>query len=115
MSGYFDGRNGRLSKTWRVRRCGKPVKTLRYLGDIQFEEICWNCNCCLVSVMTESSPSWGFGEFDCRNIPLQDDTPICHDCLGGEWNKQDYNKYTFTARLLGCKRLVTRRKLEQEC
>ena len=22
--------------------------------------------------------------------------------LGGEWNKQVYNKYTFTARLLGC-------------
>ena len=30
--------------------------------------------------------------------------------LGGEWNKQVYNKYIFTARL-GCQRLVTRRKL----
>ena len=49
MSGYFDGRNGRLSKTRRFRRCGKSVKTLgdlRVLGDLQFEEICWNCNCC---------------------------------------------------------------------
>ena len=49
MSGYFDGRNGRLSKTWRFRRCGKSVKTLgdlRVLGDLQFEEICWNWNCC---------------------------------------------------------------------
>ena len=45
MSGYFDGRNGRLSKTWRFRRCGTSVKTLedfRDLGDLQFEEICWN-------------------------------------------------------------------------
>ena len=32
MSGYFDGRNGRLSKT------------LRDLRDLQFEEICWKCN-----------------------------------------------------------------------
>ena len=31
--------------------------------------------------------------------------------LGDEWNKQIYNKYIFTARLLGCYRLVTRRKL----
>ena len=31
--------------------------------------------------------------------------------LGGEWNKQVNNKYNFTARLLGCSRLVTRRKL----
>ena len=31
---------------------------------------------------------------------LQDDTPEC--LLGGEWNKPVYNKYTFTARLLGC-------------
>ena len=49
MSGYFDGRNGRLSKTWRFRRCGKSVKTLgdlRDLGDLQFEEIYWNWNCC---------------------------------------------------------------------
>ena len=45
MSGYFDGRNGRLSKTLRFRRSGKSVKTLgdlRDLGDLQFEEICWN-------------------------------------------------------------------------
>ena len=28
MSGYFDGRNGRLSKTWRFRRSGKSVKTI---------------------------------------------------------------------------------------
>ena len=49
MSAYFDGRNGRLSKTWRFRRSGKSVKTLgdlRDLGDLQFEEICWNWNCC---------------------------------------------------------------------
>ena len=32
MSGYFDGRNGRLSKTWRFRRSGKSVKTL---GDLR--------------------------------------------------------------------------------
>ena len=47
MSAYFDGKNGRLSKTWRFRRCGKSVKTLgdsRDLGDIQFEEIRWNWN-----------------------------------------------------------------------
>ena len=45
MSEYFDGMNGRLSKTWRLRRCGKSVKTLgdlRDFGDLQFEEICWN-------------------------------------------------------------------------
>ena len=49
MSGYFDGRHGRLSKAWRFRKCGKSVKTLgdlRDLGDLQFEEICWNWNCC---------------------------------------------------------------------
>ena len=47
MSGYFDGRNGTLLKTWKFRRCGKSVKTLRDLrdlGDIKFEEICWNWN-----------------------------------------------------------------------
>ena len=40
MSGYFYGRNGRLSKTWRFRRYGKSVKTsgdLRDLGYLQFE------------------------------------------------------------------------------
>ena len=31
--------------------------------------------------MTESSPSWGSVVFDCWTIPLQDDTPVCHDCL----------------------------------
>ena len=36
----------------------------------------------------------------CWMSPLQDETPVCHD--GGKWNKQVYNKYTFTARLLGC-------------
>ena len=36
MSGYFDGRNGRLSKT---------LGDLRDLGDLQFEEICWNWSC----------------------------------------------------------------------
>ena len=39
MSGYFDGRNGRLSKTWRFRRSDKYVKTLgdfRNVGDLQF-------------------------------------------------------------------------------
>ena len=49
MSGYFDGRNGRLSKTWRFQRCGKSVKTLRDLkdlGDLYLEKICWNWNCC---------------------------------------------------------------------
>ena len=42
MSGYFDGKNGRLSKIWRFRRSGKSVKTLgnlRDLGDFQSEEI----------------------------------------------------------------------------
>ena len=42
MSGEFDGRNGRLSKTWIFRRSGKSVKTLgdlRDLRDLQFEEI----------------------------------------------------------------------------
>ena len=74
MSGYFDGRNGRLSKTWRIRRCGKSVKTLgdlRVLEDLQFEEICWNLTCCRFTwqVFEESlesylSPSrgavWGY-------------------------------------------------------
>ena len=49
MSGYFDGRDGGLSKTCRFRRCGKSVKTLGDLGDLgdlQFEEICCNWNCC---------------------------------------------------------------------
>ena len=32
MSGYFDGRNGRLSKTWTFQRSGKSVKTL---GDVR--------------------------------------------------------------------------------
>ena len=39
MSGYFDGRNERLSKAWRFRRYGKSVKNLgdlRDLGDFQF-------------------------------------------------------------------------------
>ena len=35
MSGYFDGRNGKLSKTWRFRRCGKSVT----LGDLRDLEI----------------------------------------------------------------------------
>ena len=37
--------------------------------------------------------------FVCWTSPLQDDA-----CMpfGGEWNKQVYNKYIFTARLLGC-------------
>ena len=34
MSGYFDGRNGKLSKTWRFRRYGKSVKTLGDLRDL---------------------------------------------------------------------------------
>ena len=49
MSGYFDGRDGRLSKSWGFRRYGKSVKTLgdlRVLGDLQFEETFWNWNCC---------------------------------------------------------------------
>ena len=49
MSVYFYGRNGRLSKTWKFRRSGKSVKTLgdsRDLGDLQFQEICWNWNYC---------------------------------------------------------------------
>ena len=63
MSGYFDGRNGRLSKTWRFRRCGKSVKTLgdlRDLGDLQFEEICWYRNCCRFTwqVFEESPESY---------------------------------------------------------
>ena len=41
------------------------------------------------------------------SVRLQDDlTAGRHACmswlLGGEWNKHVYNKYTFTARLLGC-------------
>ena len=39
MSGYFDGRNDRLSKTWRFRKSGKSVKTLgdlRNVRDLQF-------------------------------------------------------------------------------
>ena len=45
MSGYFDGRNGRLSKT------------LRDLRDLQFE-ICWRWNCCRFTwqVFFEESP-----------------------------------------------------------
>ena len=46
MSGYFYGRNGRLSKTSRFRTCSKSVKTLGDLGDLQFKEICWNWNYC---------------------------------------------------------------------
>ena len=34
MSGYFYGRNGRLSKTWRFRRCDESVKTLEDLRDL---------------------------------------------------------------------------------
>ena len=37
MSGYFDGRNCRLSKT---------SGDLRDLRDLQFEEICWKRNGC---------------------------------------------------------------------
>ena len=51
MSGYFDGRNGRLLKSWRFRRSRKSVKTLgdlRDLEDLQFYEICWNQNCCVL-------------------------------------------------------------------
>ena len=78
MSGYFDGRNGSLSKTWRFRRCDKYVKTLRDLrdlGDLQFEKICWNWNCCRFTwqVFEESpesypSPSGGavWGYLDVR-------------------------------------------------
>ena len=46
-----------------------------------------------------------FGEsvvFVCWTTSLQDETPVCHDCLVVKWNKQVYNKYIFTARLLGC-------------
>ena len=69
MSGYFDGRNGRLSKT--VKTSGD----LRDLRDLQFEEICWNWNCCRFTwqVFEESpesylSPSRGvvWGYFDHR-------------------------------------------------
>ena len=35
MSGYFDGRNGRLSKTWRFRRSDKSVKTSGDLRDLR--------------------------------------------------------------------------------
>ena len=63
MSGYFDGRDGRLSKTCRFRRCGNSVKTLgdlRDLGDLQFEEICCNWNCCRFTwqVFDESPESY---------------------------------------------------------
>ena len=49
MSGYFDGKNSKLSKTWRFRRSGKSVKTsgdLKDLGDHRVQEICWNWNRC---------------------------------------------------------------------
>ena len=41
------------------------------------------------------------------SVRLQDDTSAGrYACmsrlLGGEWNKQVYNKYIFTVRLLGC-------------
>ena len=73
MFGYFDGMNGRLSKTCRFRRCGKSVKTSGDLRDLQFEEICWNWNCCRFTwqVFEESpesylSPSrgavWGYSD-----------------------------------------------------
>ena len=81
MSGYVDRRNGRLSKIRRFRKCGKSVKTLgdlRDLGDLQFEEICWNWNCYRFTwqVLKESPESylsssrgavWGClgGRFDC--------------------------------------------------
>ena len=63
MSGYFDGRIKRLSKTWIFRRCGKSVKALgdlRVLGDLQFEETCWNWNCCRFTwqVFEESPESY---------------------------------------------------------
>ena len=84
MSEYFDGRNDRLSKTWRFRRCGKSVKTLgdsRELGDLQFEEICWNWNCCrftwqvLKSLRNHTSHSvggavWGYPVFGLITEPL---------------------------------------------
>ena len=70
MSGFFYGMNGRLSKTSRFRRFGKSVKTL---GDLQFQEICWNWNCCRFTwqVFEESPESylapsrgavWGYPE-----------------------------------------------------
>ena len=63
MSGYFYGRDGRLSKTCRFRRCGKSVKTLgdlRDLRDLQLEEICWNWNYCRFTwqVFEESPESY---------------------------------------------------------
>ena len=51
MSRYFDGRNGRLSKT---------SGDLKGLRDLQFEEICWNWNCCRFTwqVFEESPESY---------------------------------------------------------
>ena len=51
MSGCVDGRNGRLLKT---------SGDLRDLRDLQFEEICWNWNCCRFTwqVFEESPESY---------------------------------------------------------
>ena len=35
-------------------------------------------------------------------VPLQDDTPICHDCLVVNGTNRFIISYIFTARLLGC-------------
>ena len=76
MEGMVDYRRLR-----RFRRCGKSVKTLGDLGDLQFEEICWNLNCCRFTwqVFDESPKSylspirgavWGYlgGRFDIRSL-----------------------------------------------
>ena len=51
MSGCFDGRDGKSVKT---------SGDLRDLRDLQFEEICWNWNCCRFTwqVFEESPESY---------------------------------------------------------
>ena len=103
MSGYFYGRNGRLSKTWRFRRCGKSVKTLgnlrdlRDLGHLQFEEICWHWNYChftwqVLKILRYHTSHHVGGLFEGTLVVRFDigslwglfkiyKTPVCHDCL----------------------------------
>ena len=50
---------------------------------------------CLVSGLNISD-----GVLGLCSVSLQVDKSVC--LLDGDWNKQVYNKYTFTARLLGC-------------
>ena len=40
--------------------------------------------------------------FVCWMSPLQDEAPICHDCLVVNETSKFFYKYIFTARLLEC-------------